>query len=32
MIATIIILCLIVLDLGMAAAKHGKLKEGKINF
>lgn len=32
MIATIIILCLMAADLGMAAIKHGELKEGKINF
>lgn len=32
MIATIIILCLMAADLGMAATKHGELKEGKINF
>ena len=32
MVATIIILCLIAADLGMAATKHGELKKGKINF
>lgn len=32
MVATIIILCLIAADLGMAATKHGESKKGKINF
>lgn len=32
MVATIIILCLMVVNLGITATKHGELKKGKINF
>lgn len=32
MVATIIILCLIAADLGIAITKHGESKKGKINF
>lgn len=32
MVATIIILCLMVVNLRITATKHGELKKGKINF
>lgn len=32
MIATIIILCLMAVGLGIDAAKHGKSRKGNINF